>query len=181
MREYKLKRWTLPKYYAGKHWPNWYVGLDQHRDSDCLDKSNFEVFLREVRKTSAGLSINEPDMCNIYTPGKGWGYRPMEIDSVFVVRESSDLVGWVEWIAIHESDTPALECAQKLLGDLDTYPVLDEDHLTNLEDDEIQEYWQNMPLRYRVDLCKEHGDNIFAARHNFPPERCYDYLKDTWK
>jgi len=36
----RLDRWTLPKNYFGAEWPDYYVFLSQHRDSDTLTRSN---------------------------------------------------------------------------------------------------------------------------------------------
>ena len=40
-----LKRWTLPECYVGAEWPDYYVFLGHHRDSDLLTESNFDAGL----------------------------------------------------------------------------------------------------------------------------------------
>lgn len=173
MSDHELKRWKRPRYYIGKSWPDWYVGLGRHRESDTLDQSNFEVFFREVQAASDKLSINEPDI--------GWDGGSEEIDSVHVVREGHSLVGWVEWVAIHKDDKGALAKAQSLFDRLNRYPVLDEDHWGNLEDEEINQYWQGCSIRERVDICRDAGVSIFAARHKYIVEDAYYWLRDTWR
>ena len=168
----KLERWTRPTCYIGKSWPDWYVGLGRHRESGTLDNVNFEVFLEEVTKASDGLSINEPEMANY---GRG-----AEIDSVFVVRESHSLCGWVEWIAIHESDRGALRKARELFDKLNSYPVLDEDRWSETEYEEICTYWKQASLRERAEICKDAGVSIFAARRAEMNEAVYDWLRDGW-
>ena len=77
-----LKRWERPKDYFGAEWSRYYsAGVGQSRDSDCLEQSNFAVMLEALGG---------------------------ETETVVVVRESHWAVGWVEWIAIHQSDEQAL-------------------------------------------------------------------------
>ena len=144
-----IKRWTLPDSYAGAHWPEYFVFLGQHRDSDALTRSNFECALEAIGGES---------------------------ETVHVVREGHWAVGWVEWIAIHESDTEALEAADEILCALSDYPVLNESHFGELELTEAENYWQSLPLRYRVELCQEAGVCVFAARHDYIPRDDSGYI-----
>ncbi|WMT71325.1 hypothetical protein [Bradyrhizobium sp. Ash2021] len=85
-----LKRWTMPPNYFGAVWPAYYSsGVGQSRDSVALERSNFTSMLRDLGGES---------------------------ETVIVVRESHWLVGWVEWIAIHESDDKALAIADDITG-----------------------------------------------------------------
>lgn len=137
-----IKRWTLPDSYAGAEWHEYFVFLAQHRDSDAFTRSNFT--------------------CGLEALGG-------ESETVIVVRERHWAVGWVEWIAIHESDTEALEAADEMLCSISDYPVLNESHFSELENEEAEHYWQSLPLRYRVELCQEAGVCVFAARHDYIP------------
>jgi len=96
----RLKKWTLPKNYVGAEWPDFYIFLGRHRDSDCLANGNFEKGLEAVRAVASKDSI----------PGD-----PDETATVFTVSENHWAVGWVEWIAIHESDKVALAEAERIL------------------------------------------------------------------
>ncbi len=175
-----LKRWARPNSYTGKSWPDWYVGYGRHRDSGCLSDVNFEVFLEEVRAASNKQTVYEPDMGTEYRANVGWVDRVEEIDTVYVVHESHWLVGWVEWIAIHESDTGAIGKAEELLRQLDAYPVLDEYGWSERETEEIDKFWREISLKQRVEWCKDHGDSIFAARHDYAPEHVFDWLREDW-
>ena len=151
MTEYKaLKRWSMPSDYAGEIWPNYYVGVGIHRDSSRVARSNFDVFLRELGGES---------------------------ETVHVVREGHWAVGWVEWIAIHQDDERACEIADELICALDDYPVLDDSHLSELEDQEIGEQWAAMRLHDRVDVCRDAGVSIFAARRDEVPGEVFDELR----
>jgi hypothetical protein len=81
-----LKKWTLPPSYVGAVWPEYYVFLGRTRDSDCLTESNFACGLEGIGG---------------------------ETDTVIVVSENHWACGWVEWIAIHESDEAALRLADQ--------------------------------------------------------------------
>ena len=137
-----LKRWTLPDSYAGAQWPEYFVFLGQHRDSDTVDRSNFISGLAAIGGES---------------------------ETVLVVRESHWAVGWVEWIAIHQDDEQALRKADEIAGHLTDYPVVSDDHLSQLEWDEACEYWERCSVRERVDLLEGTGISVFAARRDeFP-------------
>lgn len=137
-----LKRWTMPDSYWGAEWPEYFVFIGQSRDADALTRSNFECGLRALGGES---------------------------DSVLVVRERHWAVGWVEWIAIHESNVEAILCADEMACALADYPVLDESHFSELESAEADQYWESLRLRERVELCAEAGVSIFAARRDYIP------------
>lgn len=116
-----LKRWTMPDNYFGEVWPNYYVFLGQNRGSDCLTRSNFMKGLEMI-----GGEAGEDDD---------------GISEVAVVRERHWACGWVEWIAIHQDNYTALEIADRIAKDLENYPVIDEDHFSEMEMEEANEIW----------------------------------------
>lgn len=144
-----IKRWTLPDSYGGATWEDYFVFLGQSRDSSALERSNFE--------------------CGLEALGG-------EREGVIVVREGHWAVGWVEWIAIHQDNSEALEAADEMLCALSDYPVLNESHFSELELSEAENYWQQLPLRYRVELCQEAGVSVFAARHDWLPSTDDGYI-----
>lgn len=165
-----IRPWEPPGNWAGKPWNGWFVGLGQNRDSDTLTRSNFEVFrkaLRELPEIYVDDSEND----------EAWA----EANSVFVVRESHWAVGWIEWIAIHPSNEAALKLADELMCAIADYPVLDEGHWSDLVTKEIDDYWERESLSYRIDICHQAGESIFAARHNYPTETVSDHLRQTWE
>lgn len=138
-----LRKWTRPESYFGAEWSDYYsAGVGQSRDSSSLERSNFICMLQELGGES---------------------------ETVIVVRESHWAVGWVEWIAIHESDGRALAIADEIASNLADYPVIDEDHWSNLEYDEICSYWAQMSVRERAEYCARAGLSIFAARRDYLP------------
>ena len=112
-----LTRWMRPDHYAGASWPEYFSsGVGQHRDSDALERSNFISMLNALGGES---------------------------DTVIVVREGHWAVGWVEWIAIHESDAAALKEADEIVAALADYPVISDDHFSETEIEEANEVWTN--------------------------------------
>lgn len=110
-----LERWKMPRDYFGAEWPEYYSsGVGRSRDSDCMEESNFHAMLAELGGES---------------------------DTVKVVRESHWAVGWVEWIAIHESDEQSLRAADAMQERLEDYPILDEDDLSSREWEECERVW----------------------------------------
>jgi hypothetical protein len=126
-----IKKWTMPTSYAGEVWPDYYSsGFGQSRDSDCLERSNFECALNRLGGES---------------------------ETVIVVRESHWAVGWVEWIAIHETDVKTLAIADELREGMESYPVVDEDHWSQVEDDEAQTVWRDCySAKERLRYVREH-------------------------
>lgn len=150
-----LRRWTMPEYYAGEVWPDYYSsGVGQSRDSDALERSNFRCMLKALGGES---------------------------ETVLVVREGHWAVGWVEWIAIHESDETALRFADEIKAALADYPVINEGDWSELEYSEACDYWAGMSLRERVEYCRRAGVSVFAARRDYLPEDpngcLYDLLR----
>jgi len=123
-----MKLWTRPSNYIGATWDGWYVFLGRNRDSDCLTNSNFEKGLEAVQ------SVMSPDP----VPGD-----PDEAATVLVVSENHWAVGWVEWIAIHESDKAAIAESERIESALESYPVLDEEDFSDREMNEANEVWRD--------------------------------------
>lgn len=130
-----LKRWQLPAYYFGEVWPEYYVFLGRNRDSDNLDNSNFDCALKQLGGES---------------------------DTVIVVIENHWAVGWVQWIAIHESDESSLMLADDIADKLGDYPVLDADDYSEREwkdfssncEQAIKDYCNDYHKRFSRKLVK---------------------------
>lgn len=112
------------------------------RDSGPLEASNFHAAVKLLN--AAGAEYERPSFGH-------WG------------------PGWVEIIIIPAGGI-AEETARKIADRLEDYPVLDEDDYCRREWDEAEETWQHcLNLRDRVELCREAGVSIFAARHDCIP------------
>lgn len=170
-----IEQWEKPDSWAGKPWRGWYVGLGRNRDACTLTESNFEVFLRELRKLPEVLVNDNINASMSYrTEGEDWS----EVDSIQVVCESHWGCGWIEWVAIHPDNEAALRMADEMMCELSDYPVLDEEHYSSLEHEEVCSWWGREDVRWRAEQCRECGVSIFAARHDMPPEQVCDYLRE---
>lgn len=126
-----LKRWTRPECYVGATWEGWFVFLWQNRESDCLTRSNFQCAMERLKPLSTDLEHEE-------------------MPSVQTVRESHWAVGWVEWIAIHESNKLAIAEAEAMQEEMEGYPVLDETHWSEMEFAEYLEAWKDSGHSYFI-------------------------------
>ena len=125
-----LRRWKLPQNYFGTEWPEYYsAGLGQSRDSDALERANFAAMLRALGGES---------------------------DTVIVVRENHWAVGWVEWIAIHESDAKSIAIAVEANRAMEDYPVLDDELFIQFEDEDCCNTWEVMSWRGRLEYLRAH-------------------------
>jgi hypothetical protein len=140
-----LKPYKRPDSYFGPDYWEHYPVLGQSRDSVALERSNF--------------------VCGLERLGG-------ESDTVLVVRDSHWAVGWVETVYVHKSDLATLAEADKMLDDLASYPVVDEDHFNQLEREQGEKRWEQTPVADRVRVIQEWSEgecNIFAARRDSPP------------
>ncbi len=143
-----LKRWSLPPSYFGAQWPDYYgAGFGQSRDSDCLEESNFATVLAKLAKLPAFVAPAS-DSDN-------------EIESRQVIRENHWAVGWVEWIAIHEIDSAALELCDGLRESADDYSVLDEQDFSDREQEAANTVWKDCYSE------KERAEYVRAHRSQF--------------
>lgn len=68
--------------------------------------------------------------------------RLAQHDETGTTRMGHWACGWYEFFLIHESDRQALERADQWAADLESYPVADESHLSELESQAEDEEWQ---------------------------------------
>lgn len=149
---YLPRPWIRPNCYVGQTWEGWLVFLGRTRDSDLLTSHNFETALERLEEVNAD-------------------HPTEDTRTVFAVSESHWAVGWVEWIAIHPSNTRAVALANELADDLDGYPILDEDRYSDKEWEAASESWASLSVRDRYELIKRSGNcSVFAARHDYMPD-----------
>lgn len=118
-----LSRWKLPPCYAGARWPEYYVApVTRNRDSDHGTESNWAAQWDTLRP----LSQDTPDG---------------EESSPRIARENHWAVGWVEWVAIHESNVEALREADRLAERLESHPLLDDEDAAKRELEDYESQW----------------------------------------
>lgn len=129
-----IRKWKRPAYYMGESWPEMYVGLFRNRESDALDRSNFEIALAALGGES---------------------------ETVHIIREGHWALGWVEWIGIHESDTRKVKVMNLILERLEEYPVLNEEHFAQLEQEEANDVWRHCyDTSERIKWMRENRDQV---------------------
>lgn len=148
----RLNLWTYPGSYMGPSFDDYYVFLGQNRDSDSITRSNFTCGLRDIGGATGEFEDE-------HTPV-----------NVAVINQGHWAVGWIEWIAIHKTNGPVLRKADEILRKLEDYPVVDDDHLSQLEWDEAAESWEHCSIRDRIEYLARWGLSIFAARRDELPE-----------
>lgn len=162
---YRPVMWKHPSNYIGAQWEGWLVFLARNRDSSLLENHNFETALELL---GDGVEIAE---------GRDAGKT-----SIQTVRENHWACGWVEWIAIHESDYRARCVAEEIADRLDQHPVLNEDRYSERECEAASESWAALSVRDRYELIKRVGEcSIFAARRaEMPSDSGIEDTLRTW-
>ena len=124
-----LEKWTLPDSYAGAHWDGYYrAPVERNRDSDLLTQSNWDQQWDALKGFRADV------------PGAD------EVSPV-AVCENHWAVGWVEWVAIHDSNGPALREADRLAARVESRPVLNEEDWSNREWEDYEKGWGSYGFR----------------------------------
>jgi hypothetical protein len=125
--------------FLGEH-AQGYIIMAQHRDSDSLSRSNWQVAMKMF-----------PDAEVVR-----YGH--------WLVGWTEQLV-----LPLDAPDDVLIKAAQ-MREDLDDYPVLDDDHWSTLEYEEACDYWDSLSMCERIELCAHHRVSIFAARRDELPE-----------
>jgi hypothetical protein len=165
-------RWTTPDHYMGFDPVGDFLILSKHRDSDTVERSNFECAQRDL----AQVQVKEPTPEQTRTQGEGWFYT---------FRASHFLCGWVEYLLVRE-DAPeeVLQAAGEIICSLSDYPVLDDDHHSGLEWQEAHDLWKSYSLGDRLAVLQqsEAQVSLFTIRRDEMPDdeqgRVYNWLRD---
>jgi hypothetical protein len=121
-----LERWTSqdPAFgstdnYIGADLSDFYLApVSVTRDTaDSLSLSNWQVVTEELEKLARH-------------------------DETGIARMGHWACGWYEIFLIHATDSEALKAADQWAADLESYPVADESHLSELESQEEDEAWE---------------------------------------
>lgn len=138
--KYPMKPWTRPPNYIGATWHGWIVFLSRNRDSSLLEKHNFETALATLK----------PLAIDVVEDGE-------QLSGVQAVSENHWAVGWIEWIAIHESNTAAIQAAELLEAKLENYPILSEMEYSRKEWEAYCEAWHSWGHREFIQELERSG------------------------
>lgn len=116
------------------------IPCSRNRDSNCLSESNFHTALKLLGGESETVEVHSFNH---------WA------------------CGWFEIIIVH----PSREIdAQDIEDSLENYPILDEMDFSDREYERAGNYWEHCRLKDRIDICRQYGVSIFAARRDSIPE-----------
>lgn len=167
MKYLKQHVWTEPEHYAGFSPDGDYVVMTRHRDSDLLSESNWDEATELLGATA--FDSRESDYAS----------RP----AVYTWSAGHWAVGWVEYMMVRaDAAADILARAEKMLSDLDGYPVLNESDWSEREFNAVSDYWAQMSVRERADYLRDADLSIFAARRDYLPReddgRLYERLRE---
>lgn len=112
---------------------DWFGILGRSRDSGTLERSNFDVGLEMLGGES---------------------------ETVIVCRYGHWAVGWIEEVYV-KPGSPAEAIAREIEEAIADYPVLNEDHHSELEHDEAMEVWSNcFDTKDRIEYMRNRTDQF---------------------
>ena len=113
----KLELWKRSENYSGEDMSNYYVGPGKSRDSEVLERSNFDSALEELGGEDG--------------------------ENVVVGHFGHWAVGWIEQIFVNKNAKDKVAKLQEIADKLEDYPVLDDDDYYQKEADELEELFDN--------------------------------------
>lgn len=159
--------WKHPRDYGGFSPDGDYVIVTKTRDSDALERSNWECIVRDMGAEAWDAPMYSDEFA------EAWRTRP----NVYHWRARHWACGWVEYMTVR-SDAPdnVLRDAGKIVSALADYPIYSEDHFSELEYTEACDAWAQLSVAERVDLCRGARISIFAARRDDMPSDDCGYI-----
>jgi len=150
-----LERWERPNHYVGRLWNGYYIAHNgRYRDADAMHRANFQTTI-----DSLGFDVDfevPPESCPVVD----------DLPTRMIIHEHHWALGWIEWVAIHESDSEALQIADVLAENYKAYPILDDDLFSQIESEDCSQTWRECYTpKERLAYLKEHGDNRVGVFH----------------
>ena len=146
-----MEKWKNDQYYIGEDYSNYYILLGTNRDADCITRANFQ----------AAITLFEDNKIKVYN-----AEDTNKKNVVLNARFNHWAVGWIELILIPEKNKKAVNLGIEIEEKLANYPILDEMLFSEIEYNEVSEYWFNMSIDERIYYCKQSNISIFNARKN---------------
>lgn len=115
----------------------WLVVLGRNRDSDILTESNWEVAIQDLE--SQGFT----EFGDLSVPVEGEDYEKGEEKPFYsIIRHGHWACGWVEYLCVL-AGTEAQKIGEEIHCALADYPVLDDEHYSEMEQKEADNIWEN--------------------------------------
>lgn len=120
---------------------DWLVlDIGRNRESDCLQESNWHVALKKL----GGENYDDVD----------------DTGDVRIVRFGHWACGWIEHIFVRPN-TLAHKIAKKLESEIEDYPVLDENDLSEREDEAADHIWRDCYSNSeRIQYIRDHRNQF---------------------
>jgi hypothetical protein len=151
----KASIWKHPDSYAGFSPDGDYCILSKHRESELLDRINWDVACESLDAEPYDGGYNEFEM------------RP----TVYHWRARHWAVGWIEYLMVRaDAPEPIKTKSGEILCSLADYPYLDEDRHSEAELNAVCDYWGRCSVGERVSYLQDAKRCIFAARRDELPE-----------
>jgi hypothetical protein len=150
----KARLWHKEPNYIGPQWHHYAVVAVRHRDSDLLERHNFDT-------ASTYLNRFKDRPATDYTQSAYEAEDREELKACLVVRNAHWAVGWIEFLMVDAHDYDATIAGATIVEDRDDYPILDEDGYIEEEDKAIAEAWSDLSdsererLLYKARFTKE--------------------------
>lgn len=116
--------------YGGERYDGYYVAGFKHRDSDLMTENNFDATWARLEPLNAPIDLGE---CGPDNDG----------DSVLTISTGHWAVGWTETILVHSTNAAALRQADEIAEALENYPSLDDDSLSEREQEAADQIWRD--------------------------------------
>lgn len=136
--------------------PTGYCIYSQNRESSILELVNFKAILSDLG-------------------GEG--------EHVEIIRHKHWACGWIEYLLVSRNGPIKLldQCVE-IVKKLNSYPVYDEEFYSTEQNKAVTEYWLNVSMRERIELCSEAGVSIFRARYyEHMPDKVFENLMNDEK
>ncbi len=135
-------------YYGEPEMLAWYIVASVNRDSDTIERSNWDTMVALL--------------------GNG--------DGVTIERASHWACGWVDYLMVAPNNRKALREAIYAHSSLFNYPILDDDHYSEIEDEDCRLTWTNCyNAKERIEYFRQHG---FTS--NGPASMIKAILRGDW-
>ena len=121
--------------YMGNVVPDNFVHLISiTRDSDCLSESNWACALKMLGGES---------------------------ETIVIHRIGHWACGWVDMLFVDTNDTEKLALAEEIYNKIEDYPILNEDHFSEVEEEEANRIWQDCyKPQDRIDYIRENRNQF---------------------
>lgn len=163
----ELEMWERASNYAGDDFTGYYVGLSKHRDSEVLERANFDAMLKAL-----GGEHSSPEWEKAHPEEVAEGH-----EEVMAAHSGHFAVGWVETILVHK-DSPKVSELKALMDKYEDYPVVDEGLFSQYETEEQNEAW-TAEMNKVLSLVRESSPELAEVTWETMDPKLADLLEQT--